>query len=97
MSNSENGYVDFHYFSNFHFDFKMVSCRMSNLRNDLCYVHDIFLLICIGSMSDVDFKKWLCRTFEFKGQGPCPWEEQVGKLSLRLGMGCAWDPGGRLR
>ena len=43
MSNLRNGYVNCHYFSNFHVDFKMLSCRMSNLRNGLCHVDNIFL------------------------------------------------------
>ena len=29
-----------------------------------------FFLRSIGFMSHVDFKKWLCRHVEFKGQGP---------------------------
>ena len=38
----EGPYVNCHYFSNVHVDFKKVSCRMSKLRNDLCHVNDIF-------------------------------------------------------
>ena len=30
----------------------------------------IFFAISIGSMSHVDFKKWLCRPVDFKGQCP---------------------------
>ena len=30
------------YFSIFHVDFKMVSCRMSNVRNSLCHIDDVF-------------------------------------------------------
>ena len=41
MSNLRNDYVNCHYSSNFHVDFKMVSCRMSNLMNGLCHVHNI--------------------------------------------------------
>ena len=41
LSNLRNGYVNCHYFSNFHVDFKMVSCRMSNLMNGPCHVHNI--------------------------------------------------------
>ena len=37
-----NGYVNCHYFSNFHVNFKKVSCPMSNLRIDLCHVNNIF-------------------------------------------------------
>ena len=40
MSNLRNGYVNCHYSSNFHVDFK--DRRMSNLRNGLCYVDNIF-------------------------------------------------------
>ena len=42
MLNLRIGYVDCHYISNSHVDFKMVSCRMSNLRNGLCNVDDFF-------------------------------------------------------
>ena len=48
---------------------KMLSCRMSNLRNYLRHV-TISLAIYISPMSDVDFKKSSCRRFEFRGQGP---------------------------
>ena len=53
-------YVDCHYFYNFHVDFIMVKCYMS----------DLFFPMSISFMSHVDFKKWLCRPVKFKGQGP---------------------------
>ena len=43
MSNLRNGHVRCHYFSNFHVDFKMVSCRMSNLMNGPCYAVNIYV------------------------------------------------------
>ena len=69
MSNVRNGYVNCHYLSNFHVDFKMLSCRMSNLRKGLRHVENIFFMS-IDSMSHVDCKKWPCRPVNFKGQGP---------------------------
>ena len=56
VSHVRNGYVDCHYFLNFHFDYKMIQCSMSNLRHGLCHVDYIFLMS-LGSMSHVDFKK----------------------------------------
>ena len=47
---------------------KMLSCRLSNLRNTLCHVP--FFLMSLGSMLHVDFKKCPCRRVEFRGQGP---------------------------
>ena len=41
------------FLSNFHVDFRMVSCRMLNLRNGLCHIDDIF--------SDVDRLNVACR------------------------------------
>ena len=81
MLNLRIGYVDCHYISNSHVDFKMVSCRMSNLRNGLCNVDDFFFML-IGSMSHVAFGKWpyACRPVEFKGQGPY----QYWKIDLTI-------------
>ena len=66
MLNFRNGYVNCQYFSNFHVDFKMVSCHMSNIYG-LCHVDNIFSHV--DSMSPVDFRKWPCRPVDFKGQG----------------------------
>ena len=66
MSHANLRNSDCCYFSHFHVDLKMVSCRMSNLRNDL-HMSIIFVLMVIGSMSHVDFKKLPCRPAEFKG------------------------------
>ena len=49
MLNLRNDSVNCHYFSNFHLDFKMLSCRMVNLRNGLCHVNKFFLVL-IGSV-----------------------------------------------
>ena len=32
-----------------------------------------FFPMSIGFMSHVNFKKWLCRLIDFKGQGPLVW------------------------
>ena len=69
MSNLRNDNVPCHYLCISHVDFKIVYCRMSNLRNDPCHVINIFPMS-IGFMSHVDFEKWPCRPVEFKGQGP---------------------------
>ena len=44
MSNLKNGNVPCPYFCNIHVDFKIVACRMSNLRNCPCHVTNIFLM-----------------------------------------------------
>ena len=48
---------------------KMLSCRMSNLRNALCRVTIFPGHVDKPYMTHVDFKKWLCRHVEFRGQG----------------------------
>ena len=55
---------------NFHVDLEMVSCRMWNLRNGLCHVDNLFLML-ISSMSHVNSKKWPLRPVEFKER--CWW------------------------
>ena len=75
MSNFRNGNVPCPYFCNIHVDFKIVSCRMSNIRNCPYHVTNIFPHA-DRIMSHVDFKKWPCRPVEFKGQGPHHWSEQ---------------------
>ena len=69
MSNLRNGNVPCPYFCNIHVDFKIVSSRMSNLRNCPCHITNVFPHVDMF-MSHVDFKKWPCRPVEFKGQGP---------------------------
>ena len=57
------------YFCNFHVNFKIAKCRMSNLRKGPCHVTNIFSHV-DGLQAYVDFKKWLCRPVNSKGQGP---------------------------
>ena len=50
----------------------------------------IFVLMSIGSMSHVDFKKWPCYPVEFKGQGP-----YLSKMFFRasiMTLGCIVVP-----
>ena len=64
-------HVDFkkwHYFCTFHVEFQITKCRLSNLRKGPCHVTNI--LMSIGLMSHVNFKKRPCRPVDFKGQGP---------------------------
>ena len=58
MSNLRNGYVNCHYFSNFHVDFKKVSGRLLNLRNGPCDVDNICSHVDrLHADRHVDFKK----------------------------------------
>ena len=43
----------------------------------------IFLLMSIGSMSHVDFKKWPCHPVDFRGLGPA-WRGR-GRVGGRVG------------
>ena len=56
-SNLRNGKISV-FFSNFHVDFKMLLCRMSNSRNGLGHINDniMFCFMPTGSMSRVDFR-----------------------------------------
>ena len=67
MSNLRNGNVPCPYFCNTHVDFKSL---ISHVQFKDWPMSLIFFLMSIGFMSHVDFKKWLCRPVEFKGQGP---------------------------
>ena len=61
-------------FGNFHVDFKIAKCHLSNVRKGPCHVTNTFsYMSIISSMSHVDFKKWPCRPVKFKGQGPPQW------------------------
>ena len=50
---------------------------MSNLRNGLCHVDNIFFMS-IGSMSHIGFSKLQCRLVEFRDQGPW-YSKQAGE------------------
>ena len=41
----------------------------------------ILFVMSLGSMSHVDFKKSLCRSVEFRGQGPWYWEVGCEKIT----------------
>ena len=69
MSILRNDNVPCRYFCNYHVDFRIGKCRLSNLGKALD-MSLIFFPMLIGSMSHVNFKKWLCGPVAFKGQGP---------------------------
>ena len=54
----------------FHFDIKIALCRMSNLRNSICHVIDIFPAVDRPHILHVGFKKLPCRCVEFMGEKP---------------------------
>ena len=72
------------FFRNVPGNLKMVQCRLSNLRNTLCHVSNIF--------SHVDslhlacrFKKRQCRPVEFKGQLPQDCSLSLSQVGLFYG------------
>ena len=54
MSNLRNGYVNCHYFSNFHIDFKMVPCQIRI--KEMAHVMSIISFLMSITMSHVGFK-----------------------------------------
>ena len=69
MSILRNGNVPCRYLCNFHVDFRIAKCHLSNLKKGPCHVTDIFSHV-VRLQDDVDFKKCQCRPVGFKGRGP---------------------------
>ena len=72
MSILRNGNVPCRYFCNFHVDFKIAKCPLSNLRKGPCHVSNIYSHVDKVHVT-CDFKKCPCRPVDFKGQGPSSW------------------------
>ena len=68
MSILRNDNVPCHHCCSSHVDFEIIHCHLSNLRNTLRHVGNIFLGS-IGFMLPADFKKCRCHSVEFRGQG----------------------------
>ena len=47
-----------------------IACQILKMPYEYDYVVSLFLVMLICPMLHVDFKKWLCRRVELRGQGP---------------------------
>ena len=78
------------YFCNFHVDFKIANCRLSNSRKGPCHVSNMFDVMLISPMSHVDFRKYMCRPVDFNGQGPGVLVPRRYGFASQLRQGASW-------